>query len=484
MAKIERVKSKIRGLIDRANARTNREDTDLTNAVNAVISNYGLDRFKSRVEGSLEVITAEDLEGVTVIGSSAIRDCEKLKSITIPDSVKSIDDHAFSSCTALKLLDFTVCTSVPILGGTNAFENIPSSFLILVPSSLYGMWITATNWSVYADYIEIVGEHVHTYTSEVTEPTCTERGYTTYTCVRCGESYVSDYTDALGHNYEAVVTKPTRKEGGYTTYTCKVCGHSYVADYTDPIPYSEGLAYNLLDDGSYAVYDLGACTDDDIDIPYTHLGMPVTAICDDAFKGETDIVSVTIPESVTSIGMRAFLGCANLASVDIPDSVTSIGAYAFDECASLTNLTIPNGIKLYSEGLAYSGYAGGSSKWTVDGVGTCTDTDLIIPSTHEGKPVVYIQSEAFKVTDFFINRIVFPGSILSFGNDIYNRTNKIIYDFTSHTTIPQISTSTFMAEDREIRVPASLYRSWRYATNWADYAENIIAVEVKNNGNS
>ena len=40
--------------------------------------------------------------------------------------------------------------------------------------------------------------HIHSYTSTLTAPTCTEPGYTTYTC-DCGESYADDYVDATGH---------------------------------------------------------------------------------------------------------------------------------------------------------------------------------------------------------------------------------------------------------------------------------------------
>ena len=40
--------------------------------------------------------------------------------------------------------------------------------------------------------------HEHSYMAVVTEPTCTEQGYTTYTC-DCGDSYVDDYTDTLNH---------------------------------------------------------------------------------------------------------------------------------------------------------------------------------------------------------------------------------------------------------------------------------------------
>ena len=42
--------------------------------------------------------------------------------------------------------------------------------------------------------------HVHQYTSATTDPTCTEQGFTTYTCV-CGDSYVADFVDPLGHDY-------------------------------------------------------------------------------------------------------------------------------------------------------------------------------------------------------------------------------------------------------------------------------------------
>ena len=43
--------------------------------------------------------------------------------------------------------------------------------------------------------------HEHAYTAVVTAPTCTEGGYTTYTC-SCGNSYVADETEALGHDWK------------------------------------------------------------------------------------------------------------------------------------------------------------------------------------------------------------------------------------------------------------------------------------------
>lgn len=70
-------------------------------------------------------------------------------------------------------------------------------------------------------------EHIHDYVTAVTDPTCTEQGYTTYTC-SCGDNYVSDYTDELGHELvEHEGTAPTCTGSGLTSYkTCNRCDYS------------------------------------------------------------------------------------------------------------------------------------------------------------------------------------------------------------------------------------------------------------------
>ena len=75
-------------------------------------------------------------------------------------------------------------------------------------------------------------EHSHSYKITVTDPTCTEAGYTTYTC-SCGDTYRADEVAASGHSYSAKVTDPTCTEAGYTTYTCS-CGDNYVGSITEP----------------------------------------------------------------------------------------------------------------------------------------------------------------------------------------------------------------------------------------------------------
>jgi alpha-galactosidase len=70
----------------------------------------------------------------------------------------------------------------------------------------------------------------HDYTEEVTEPTCTDEGYTTYTCDSCGYTYVGNYTDVIEHNYTVEVKESTCIEMGYRIYTCVDCGDSYSED--------------------------------------------------------------------------------------------------------------------------------------------------------------------------------------------------------------------------------------------------------------
>ena len=57
--------------------------------------------------------------------------------------------------------------------------------------------------------------------------TCTTAGKTEGKhCSVCNEVLVAQQpVSALGHKYESKVTAPTCTEGGYTTYTCSVCTH-------------------------------------------------------------------------------------------------------------------------------------------------------------------------------------------------------------------------------------------------------------------
>ena len=95
----------------------------------------------------------------------------------------------------------------------------------------------------------------------VTDPNCTNAGYTTYTCSVCGNSYVANEVQALGHDYEAVVIAPDCVNGGYTTYTCSVCGNSYVANEVQALGHNYEAIVTAPDctNGGYTTYTCTAC---------------------------------------------------------------------------------------------------------------------------------------------------------------------------------------------------------------------------------
>lgn len=82
-------------------------------------------------------------------------------------------------------------------------------------------------------------------------------------------------------------------------------------------------------------------------IPSTINGLPVTAIADSAFAGQSNITSLTIPNGVTSIGSSTFNGCTGLTGITLPDSVISMGLNVFSGCPNLTNVSTSDGLKTF-----------------------------------------------------------------------------------------------------------------------------------------
>jgi len=82
----------------------------------------------------------------------------------------------------------------------------------------------------------------------------------------------------------------------------------------------------------------------------------VTAIKDNAFSNNTNVVNVIISSGVNTIGSNAFMGCSNLVRVYIPHYVQEVGEYIFGNCAQ--NLTIYT-----DEDSSYSKYEQWDSTW-------------------------------------------------------------------------------------------------------------------------
>ena len=92
-------------------------------------------------------------KGVTSIGTGAFTDCTSLTSVTIPNSVTSIGQLAFAYCTSLKSV--YCIRSTPPIGGDYMFYSNASGRKIYVPAESVEAYKTAAYWSDYA--ADIVG---------------------------------------------------------------------------------------------------------------------------------------------------------------------------------------------------------------------------------------------------------------------------------------------------------------------------------------
>lgn len=63
------------------------------------------------------------------------------------------------------------------------------------------------------------------------------------------------------------------------------------------------------------------------------------------FSGNSDITSVTIPDTVTEIGDEAFARCARLAEVKLPSGLKELPDKAFYNCSALKSIVIPDGVE-------------------------------------------------------------------------------------------------------------------------------------------
>ena len=98
------------------------------------------------------------------------------------------------------------------------------------------------------------------------------------------------------------------------------------------------------DEASYAVthYEGNA---EDVVIPGTFLGKPVTILFDKLFAGHQEIRSVSIPDTVTDLGEFVFDGCLSLRRLELPAGLQNLWGYTFCRCG-IEEIVLPDPIKI------------------------------------------------------------------------------------------------------------------------------------------
>ena len=377
------------GLASNANYMTYKEaeavtDDDLNSIITEIKNssvNISFDEFKY-------------FTSISNISTSQFKNCNKLVSITIPNSVTSIDSSAFMGCNALNSV--TIGTQVTSIGNS-AFYNCPN---------LTSVIFNAENCTTMGSYNHPVFDSCSNLTSLTignkvkTIPNYAFKGCSTLSSVTIGNSVtkIGDYAFAYCRSLISVIIPNSVTKIGEQAFS------------------GSGLT-------SVIIPNL------------------VTSIGHSAFSSCSSLTSVTIGNSVTSIGGYAFAYCSGLASVTIPNSITSIGSDAFYGTAwydnqpdglvyigkvaykykgtmpANTSITIKDGIVSISEQAFYnnSNLLSITIPNTVNSIGAgalqyCTSlAELVI-----GNQITYIGPNAFESCDK-LTEVIIPDSVTYLG---------------------------------------------------------------------
>jgi hypothetical protein len=253
-------------------------------------------------EGKIGTYTIPN--SVTSIEDGAFSYCSNLTSITILGDVNSIGDRAFSDCSSLTSITIPACVTTI---GEYAFYFCSSLTSITIPNS-----------------VTSIGKLAFGFCSSLAEINVDSGN----------ENYASDDGVLFNKDKAVLIVCPGGKTGSFTIPNSMTKIEDYTFDGCGSLT-GVTIPDSVTSIGHYAFRDCSSLTS--MIIPNS-----VTSMGEFAFRDCSSLTDVTISNSVGSIGEGAFYTCSGLTSIVIPNSVTTIGDYAFGDCSSLANITIPN----------------------------------------------------------------------------------------------------------------------------------------------
>ena len=305
-----------------------------------------------------EIVSFDELQYFT--GLSSINDyefyfCSSLTSISFPSTIVSIGEEAFSGCSSLASI--TSNPMVPPTLGNGAFDGVPNTVVVHVPSCATDTYQNAGGWSDFSNY-----EAVEFVLCPITFADANVKAL-------CVANWDSNGDGELSYAEAAAVTDLGEVFRNNTTITS-----------FDELQCFTGLT-------SIGNYTFSGCSGlVSIEIPNS-----VTSIGSSAFDGCSGLVSIEIPNSVTSIRNYAFYGCSGLVSIEIPNSVTTIGNFAFRNCSGLTSVY----------------YTGSIAQW-------CG----IRFASSDSNPVYYAHN--LYISNVLVTNLSIPSSVTSIGTSAFS----------------------------------------------------------------
>lgn len=310
---------------------------------------------------SLSTVTMTN--SVTTIGDYAFRACSSLSSINISNSIKSIGLATFRNCTSLPSIEIpSGVTSI----GKYAFADCNSLISVSFPNT-----ITQIDNNAFEGCSSLLNVSIPNGVTEIAASTfekCTS--LTSVTLPNSLTSLGSSAFKECSSLTSIVIPDNVKTLGFYVFQKCRslssvsmpigitTIGFNAFADcYLIKKVYIKDIASwcNVKFD-SYESSPLRGANlyldnkvVDDLIIPNN-----VLKISDYVFAGCSSLKSVVISNSVTSIGESAFKNCSNIVSLSLPESLKMIKQAAFSNCSSLKNLILPSNLEYIYQNAFYN----------------------------------------------------------------------------------------------------------------------------------
>ena len=268
---------------------------------------YSLTGYGTCTDMNIVIPSTYNGKPVTLIEGNAFKNCSKIRSIVVPDSVTSIGRSAFYGCSSLRTI------TLPFVGGSlNNTTNVNFGYIFGASDYQYNStYVPQTLSTVIITGGQSIGSRAFYNLTGIKSITLPE----SVTSIAYGAFY------GCTNLTNITMTDSVTSIGDYAFYGCSKLES---IDLSDNI---QAISINLFE---------GCSSLTSVNIPQS-----VTSIGSYAFKGCSKLVDINIPYGIDRINSETFYGCSSLKNIIIPNSVQSISKGAFEGCTSLESITVP-----------------------------------------------------------------------------------------------------------------------------------------------
>lgn len=285
-------------------------------------------------------------EDVTTIGSNALSDMH-FTYITIPNSVTTIESNAFGaylyeftvpeSVVSIHEMAFSLCQHIYSFKGKFASSD---NKCLIVDNKLIAFVNRETSYNI-PEGVTAIGESAFNSKAitNITLPnSLLSIGKNAFRATPLTSITIPNSVTTIGDwaFMECSALTTANLPAGLTTMGTRVF---YNCNQLADLSIADGAS--IIGESAF-----DSCTSlANISIPNS-----VTEIGSGAFRKCTSLTDISIPNSVTTLGSAAFNGCTNLTNVSLGSGISALEGGVFGGCSNLTSLTIPNNVSTIGEG--------------------------------------------------------------------------------------------------------------------------------------